>query len=111
MKAYQRQTVTIMFENAKRSRAEAACQEIITGWPKEDNREGKWAASLQRRDRFVMWMLEQAKLTPTTGIHFHDAKDEQSSTSGSLFPTHSRNIRPRLEEKAVRQMVFRTVWT
>ena len=60
MKAYQRQTKSIMFENAKRSRAEAACQEINTGLPKDDNRDRIWAGSHHHGDRFVMWMLEQA---------------------------------------------------
>ena len=85
MKAYQRQTVTMMFENAKRSKAQAACQELIAGWPKEDNRDGVWAGNLQRH-RFVMWMLEQAKLLPSLEYSLMMPKMTHQVRPGVLSP-------------------------
>ena len=74
-----------MLENAKRSRAEAACQEVIIGWPKEDNRDGIWAGSYQRH-RFVMWMLEQAKLLPPPEYSFMMPKMSHQVHPGVLSP-------------------------
>ena len=48
---------------------EAACQEVITGGPKEVNNEGLWAGSYNR-DRFCMWMLEKANLLPPPEYSF-----------------------------------------
>ena len=64
---------------------EAACQEDITGWPREVNNEGLWAGGANR-DGFCMWMLEQANLLPPPETSFMMPNMSHQVLPGTLSP-------------------------